>query len=48
MKPAGTYYPHVDGLRTVAVIGVLLAHFHIPGFPGGFLGIDVFSSSVDT
>lgn len=26
----------------VAVIGVLLAHFHIPGMSGGFLGVDVF------
>lgn len=26
----------------VAVVGVLLAHFHITGFDGGFLGVDVF------
>lgn len=36
------YFPHIDGLRTFAVLGVLLEHFHIPGFPGGFLGVDVF------
>lgn len=36
------YFPHVDGLRAVAVMGVIFAHYHIPGFPGGFLGVDVF------
>lgn len=36
------YLPHVDGLRTIAVLGVLWAHFHVPGLPGGFLGVDVF------
>ncbi|MBR28013.1 MAG: hypothetical protein CML46_13860 [Rhodobacteraceae bacterium] len=43
-KPAGGggYFAHVDGLRTIAVLGVLWAHFHVPGLPGGFLGVDVF------
>jgi len=36
------YLPHIDGLRAIAVLGVLLAHFGIPGFEGGILGVDVF------
>ncbi len=36
------YQPHIDGLRTFAVLAVLWAHFCIPGLPGGFLGVDVF------
>lgn len=36
------YQPHIDGLRTVAVLAVLWAHFRIPGLSGGFLGVDVF------
>lgn len=41
------YRPHIDGLRAVAVIGVLVYHarFEIGGgllFPGGYLGVDVF------
>lgn len=37
-----SYLPHIDGLRTIAVLGVLFTHFHIPGVTGGFLGVDVF------
>lgn len=33
---------HLDGLRAVALIGVLLFHFRVPFFRGGFLGVDVF------
>ena len=42
MKGQGQYFKHIDGLRAVAVLGVLLAHYSIPGVPGGFLGVDVF------
>jgi peptidoglycan/LPS O-acetylase OafA/YrhL len=32
----------INGLRAVAVIAVLLFHFEVPGFGGGFIGVDVF------
>jgi peptidoglycan/LPS O-acetylase OafA/YrhL len=37
-----TYRAHIDGLRAVAVIPVVLYHFRVPGFGGGFVGVDVF------
>ncbi|GGK73508.1 acyltransferase family protein [Ornithinimicrobium pekingense] len=32
----------IEGLRAVAVGTVLLYHLHVPWFPGGFAGVDVF------
>ncbi len=32
----------VDGLRTLAILPVLLFHFGLPGIPGGFTGVDIF------
>lgn len=32
----------VEGLRAIAVLAVLGYHFDVPGFGGGFVGVDVF------
>lgn len=36
------YRPDIDGLRAIAVVGVLLFHFGFAPFGGGFTGVDVF------
>ena len=36
------YFAHVDGLRAVAVLAVVLYHLAPSALPGGFLGVDVF------
>jgi len=32
----------IEGLRAVAVIGVVALHFGVPGISGGFVGVDIF------
>lgn len=36
------FRPDVEGLRALAVLLVVLYHAHVPGFGGGFVGVDVF------
>jgi peptidoglycan/LPS O-acetylase OafA/YrhL len=36
------YRRDIDGLRGVAVASVVLFHAHVPGFGGGYVGVDVF------
>lgn len=36
------FRPDIEGLRAVAVLGVLLFHAEVPGVDGGFAGVDVF------
>ncbi|MDB4745524.1 acyltransferase [bacterium] len=36
------YFPHIDGIRMLAVLAVVFYHLWAPLCPGGFIGVDVF------
>jgi len=43
MRPdAADFRADINGLRAVAVLAVVLYHFGVAGFSGGFVGVDVF------
>lgn len=37
-----TYFKHIDGLRAIAIISVILFHLNLDYFKGGFVGVDIF------
>ncbi|TPI19848.1 acyltransferase family protein [Mesorhizobium sp. B4-1-1] len=40
--PAQDFRPDIEGLRAVAVTGVVAFHFGLTALPGGFAGVDIF------
>jgi peptidoglycan/LPS O-acetylase OafA/YrhL len=42
MRARRGFRTDVDGLRAVAILAVVLYHAHVPGFDGGFVGVDIF------
>jgi peptidoglycan/LPS O-acetylase OafA/YrhL len=36
------FRPDIEGLRAIAVVAVVLFHAGVPGFSGGYVGVDVF------
>ena len=41
-QAGGGYRADIDGLRALAVVPVVLYHAGIPGFSGGYVGVDIF------
>ncbi len=41
-KEHAAFRPDIEGLRAVAVALVVLGHARVPGFAGGYVGVDVF------
>lgn len=41
------YCSEIDGLRTLAIVPVIIFHSGLKIAPGGFIGIDIFLLSVD-
>ncbi|BBD40282.1 acyltransferase [Aminobacter sp. Y103A] len=40
--PVTTFRPDIEGLRAIAVSGVIAFHFGMSDLPGGFIGVDIF------
>ena len=41
------YLPHIDGLRSIAVLSVVFHHFSPEIVPGGYIGVDIFLLFLD-
>ena len=41
-RSALPYCAALDGLRALSVLAVVLYHWKVPGFDGGYLGVEVF------
>ncbi|MBB4857244.1 peptidoglycan/LPS O-acetylase OafA/YrhL [Novosphingobium chloroacetimidivorans] len=41
-RPSLQHRPEIDGLRSFAILPILLLHCGVPGLRGGFVGVDVF------
>jgi peptidoglycan/LPS O-acetylase OafA/YrhL len=39
--PSG-FRPDIEGMRAIAIVAVVAFHANVPGFSGGFVGVDVF------
>lgn len=42
MTKTRVFRQDINGLRAWAVVAVVLFHFQVPGFSGGFVGVDIF------
>ena len=42
MSERSGFRPDIEGLRAVAILLVVAYHAAVPGFSGGFIGVDVF------
>jgi len=42
LEGRATFRPDIQGLRAIAVVLVILVHASVPGFEGGYVGVDIF------
>src|SRR4051812_43452850 len=42
LRTSGRFRPDVEGMRALAIVLVVLGHAGMPGFAGGYVGVDVF------